>query len=55
MINPITITAATGPLALAAARENVVDLVMLDVMLPGIDGFTVCRELRATSSVPIIC
>ena len=49
-----TITAATGPLALAAARDNAVDLIILDVMLPGIDGFTVCRELRATSSVPII-
>ena len=49
-----TITAATGPAALIAARENHIDLVILDVMLPGIDGFTVCRELRATSAVPII-
>ena len=49
-----TISAATGPSALLAARENHIDLVILDVMLPGIDGFTVCRELRATSAVPII-
>ena len=30
------------------------DLVVLDIMLPGKDGFEVCRELRRTTSVPII-
>lgn len=34
--------------------EHTVELVVLDVMLPGEDGFTVCRKLRAQSSLPII-
>lgn len=34
--------------------ENEYDLVLLDVMLPEVDGFTICRELRKTSDVPII-
>jgi two-component system OmpR family response regulator len=37
----------------ALARGNV-DLVVLDVMLPGEDGFSICRRLRATSGIPII-
>lgn len=40
-------TAATGPEALRAVREAVPDLVILDLMLPGIPGFEVLRELRA--------
>jgi len=47
-------TAADGPEALrrfAAARP---DLVLLDLMLPGIDGLEVCRRIRATSNVPIV-
>ena len=40
-------TAATGPDALAAVGEKVPDLVVLDVMLPGLDGIEVCRRLRA--------
>jgi two-component system OmpR family response regulator len=34
--------------------EAAIDLVVLDVMMPGKDGFTACRELRATSNVPLI-
>ena len=40
-------TAATGPDALAAVEREVPDLVVLDVMLPGLDGVEVCRRLRA--------
>ena len=40
-------TAATGPEALAAVEAHVPDLVVLDVMLPGLDGVEVCRRLRA--------
>lgn len=38
--------AATGPEALMLMRENRIDLVVLDIMLPGLDGFTVTREIR---------
>ena len=40
--------------ALARLKEAVYDLAILDVMLPGIDGFDVLRRVRATSTVPII-
>ena len=44
-----------GDLALEALRELAPDLVLLDVMLPGIDGFGICRELRGRgSTVPIL-
>ncbi|MFD3163096.1 response regulator transcription factor [Herpetosiphon sp. NSE202] len=43
-----------GPTGIAAARERPADLVILDIMLPGMDGFEVCRRLRAGSDVPII-
>jgi two-component system response regulator MprA len=46
--------ASDGPGALAAARDRPPDLVVLDVMLPGIDGVEVCRRLRAGSDVPIL-
>jgi two-component system response regulator MprA len=41
-------TAANGEAALAIARAKQPDLVILDLMLPGIDGFEVCRRLRAS-------
>jgi two-component system response regulator MprA len=44
----------TGPDGLAAAREAEHDLVVLDLMLPGIDGLEVARRLRSASDVPII-
>ena len=46
--------AANGRTALSLAREGAPDLVVLDLMLPEIDGLEVCRQLRAESSVPII-
>ncbi len=46
--------APDGPLALTRAREHLPDLVILDVMLPGLDGMEVCRRLRAEGEVPIL-
>ena len=46
--------AATGPDALAEFGRNGADIVLLDVMLPGLPGTEVCRQLRQTSSVPVI-
>jgi two-component system, OmpR family, response regulator RegX3 len=47
-------TAADGLAALRLFSDHPADLVLLDVMLPAIDGIEVCRRIRATSSVPII-
>ena len=47
-------TASDGHKALEIAREQTPDLVLLDVMLPGLDGFEVCRILRKETSVPIL-
>jgi DNA-binding response OmpR family regulator len=46
--------AADGLDGLRRARERTFDLVILDVMLPGLDGIAVCRRLRATAQVPIL-
>lgn len=47
-------TAMDGPSGLAIARDNPPDLVVLDLMLPGMDGLEVCRRLRAGGPVPIL-
>jgi DNA-binding response OmpR family regulator len=46
--------AANGPAALAAARSQRPDLVILDLGLPGMDGYDVTRSIRSGSSIPII-
>jgi len=48
--------AATGEQALESVldRRAPTDLVLLDVMLPGVDGFEVCRRIRASEAVPVI-
>ena len=46
--------AADGNAALAEFDRNGADIVLLDLMLPGIPGTEVCRQIRATSSVPVI-
>ncbi|HSE44827.1 MAG TPA: response regulator transcription factor [Gemmatimonadales bacterium] len=46
--------AADGGSALAVVADNDVDVVVLDLMLPDMDGFEVCRQLRKQSDVPII-
>jgi two-component system response regulator RegX3 len=46
--------AATGPDAIAEFERTGADIVLLDVMLPGLPGTEVCRQIRASSSVPVI-
>ncbi|HEX6447161.1 MAG TPA: response regulator transcription factor [Streptosporangiales bacterium] len=48
------LAAATGPDALAEFERSGADLVLLDLMLPGLSGTEVCRDIRKRSSVPII-
>ena len=48
------LTAMDGRSALEVARRHTPDLVVLDIMLPGLDGFEVCRVLRQETSVPIL-
>jgi DNA-binding response OmpR family regulator len=48
------LTAADGLTAVEVAREQRPDLIVLDLMLPGLDGFEVCRILRQEMSVPIL-
>jgi DNA-binding response OmpR family regulator len=47
-------TAETGEDGLLQLRASMPDLVVLDLMLPGIDGFEVCRRVRSVSEVPVI-
>ena len=44
----------TGDKGLKMALENDVDLIILDLMLPGMDGFEVCRQIREAKNVPIL-
>src|SRR5512136_1465171 len=46
--------ARDGEAGLTAARDRPPDLVLLDLMLPGIDGLTVCKRLRSASDIPIL-
>jgi DNA-binding response OmpR family regulator len=48
------LTAYDGVEALRLARESHPDLIVLDILLPGMDGLEICRRLRAESPVPII-
>lgn len=47
-------TAEDGRSALTEFESSIVDLVILDIMMPGMDGFEVCRAIRRGSEVPII-
>jgi two-component system response regulator MtrA len=47
-------TAESGRSALGRFRDDHPDAVVLDIMLPGIDGLEVCRKIRAESSVPVV-
>ena len=50
-------TASSGPAALRLCAQTVFDVVLIDVMMPGVDGFEVCRRLKAdetTAHVPVI-
>lgn len=49
--------ATDGPTALALAKEHTPDLILLDIMMPGMDGYEVCRRLMAdpaTAQTPVI-
>ena len=51
------VTAINGKEALQKARETLPDLILLDIMMPFMDGFEVCRELKAdaaTRDIPVI-
>jgi len=48
------VEASTGEDALEAFQQEPADVVLIDIMLPGIDGFEVCRSIRRTSDVPIV-
>jgi two-component system KDP operon response regulator KdpE len=48
------LTAEDGRAALKTFSESVVDLIILDIMMPGLDGFEVCQAVRRQSDVPII-
>ena len=47
-------TAEDGPKAISTFNADKFDMVILDIMLPGLDGFEVCRQIRQISNVPIL-
>lgn len=49
-----TVVVNDGTAAIEAAKNEVPDLILLDIMLPKMDGWQVCREIRKNSTVPII-
>ena len=49
-----TETVTNGIMGMKYAKEKEYDLILLDVMLPGISGFEICRELRKDMDIPII-
>src|SRR5260370_17278908 len=51
------LTAGSGPEALAICQDGACDIILLDVMMPGMDGFEVCRRLKtnlATAHLPVV-
>lgn len=46
--------AASGEAALACLQKGAVKMLLLDITLPGMDGFAVCREVRRTAGVPVL-
>jgi two-component system, OmpR family, response regulator MtrA len=48
------VTAADGVEGLERFRSEPIDLVLLDIMLPRLDGYEVCRQIRRTSTVPVV-
>ncbi|MGL5437064.1 MAG: response regulator transcription factor [Lachnospiraceae bacterium] len=49
-----TMEAANGLEAVALCRENNFDIVIMDVMMPGMDGFAACKEIRKVKDIPIL-
>jgi DNA-binding response OmpR family regulator len=48
------LTATRGESALDVLEQETLDLVLLDIAMPGMDGYTVCQRLRQSSEIPII-
>ncbi len=48
------LSAADGPSALGTLEQELPDLIVLDIMLPGMDGYALCQRIREVSAVPII-
>jgi OmpR family response regulator RpaB len=54
MIGYTVVTAADGDEALAAYKKELPNLIILDIMMPKLDGYGVCQEIRKDSDIPII-